>query len=210
VERKLVPHSKVIGIPPGPILEKPGLVLFRRVLKLCWTAGNPYNPLILGTGTSCCSSHAFSEWVTGILTDRKNRYHASYALCPDRDWTQYMWTGAFEGNTKPQVPSTRQLQFPWASVGLQQCGETMSYSPANQLFWGQVWRQMSVPMCKTPVSLSGLWVEYQGQSRMRSGLQSPHYLMLPLGNWAAGEFGPVSSAGVLGPSERMSWRVASL
>jgi hypothetical protein len=45
---------------------------------------------------------------------------------------------------------------------------------------------------------------------MRSGLQSPHYLMLPLGNWAAGEFGPVSSAGVLGPSERMSWRVASL
>jgi hypothetical protein len=71
VKRKLVPHSKIIGIPPGPILEKPGLVLFRRVLKLCWTAGNPYNPLILGTGTSCCSSHAFSEWVTGILTDRK-------------------------------------------------------------------------------------------------------------------------------------------
>jgi hypothetical protein len=56
------------------------LGLFWWALKLGWTAGDPYNPLLLFTGTSYCSSFG---GLPGFLTDRKNRYDAS---CVSQSW----------------------------------------------------------------------------------------------------------------------------
>jgi hypothetical protein len=44
------------------------------------------------------------------------------------------------------------------------------------------------------------WSIRAEQDKIRS--TSPDYLMLPLCDWAAGEFRPVSSSGVLGFSEK--------